>query len=207
MSWRLCSKYLMISVPLQPTRLNSAAMLVIIGCHIDATLGCMIMRGQVMCPDCWGRESKWKIHGVCSKQLKLAIWSLIGKQKSTFLAICGGFEVDRVAHFHIPAFATYFISLLFLWQNCGRIFVMVLKGLSASKLRELVVQPISETTQSFQHWQEWARACGQNSPAKLPIQSFYIKLGEAHLHVPLTSALIHPKPLLQPPQHLREEIQ
>lgn len=45
---------------------------------------------------------------------------------------------------------TYFISLTFLWQNCRRIFVMVLKGLSASKLRELVVQPISKTTQSFQ---------------------------------------------------------
>lgn len=60
------------------------------------------------------------------------------------------FEVDGV-NFHIPAPATYFISLPFLWQNCRRIFVMVLKGLSASKLRELVVQPISETTQSFQH--------------------------------------------------------
>lgn len=46
---------------------------------------------------------------------------------------------------------TYFISFAFSEgaKNCRRIFVMVLKGLSASKPRELVVQPISETTQSF----------------------------------------------------------
>lgn len=47
------------------------------------------------------------------------------------------------------------IPISFLWlfprgqKNCRRIFVMVLKGLSASKPRELVVQAISETTQSF----------------------------------------------------------
>lgn len=110
------------------------------------------------------------------------------------------------ANFHIACSRYLFHFFDFLWQNCRRIFVMVLKGLSASKLRELVVQPISETTQSFQRWQEWVRACGQNFPAKPPIQSFYIKLEEAHLHLPLTSALIHPKPLLQPPQHLGEEL-
>lgn len=115
------------------------------------------------------------------------------------------FKVEG-ANFHIPASSTYLISLPFPWQNCRRTFVMVLKGLSASKLRELVIQPISETTQSFQHWQEWVSACGQNFPAKLPVQSFYIKLGEANLHLPLTSALIHPKPLLQPLEHLEEEL-
>lgn len=52
---------------------------------------------------------------------------------------------------HIPPAYTYFISLAFSEgaKYCRRIFVMVLKGLSASKPRELVVQPISETTQSF----------------------------------------------------------
>lgn len=41
--------------------------------------------------------------------------------------------------FHIPEPERYLFRLLFcllLWQNCRRIFVMVLKGLSASKLRE-----------------------------------------------------------------------
>lgn len=84
---------------------------------------------------------------------------------------------------------------------------MVLKGLSASKLRELVIQPIGETTQSFQHRQEWVSACGQNSPAKLPIQSFYIKLGEVNLHLPLTSALIHLKPhFFNPLKYLEKEL-
>lgn len=66
---------------------------------------------------------------------------------------------------------------------------MVLKGLWTSKLRELAVQAISETTEFFQRWHEWVRTCGQNFSAKLSIQSFYMKLGEAHLH--LTSAPNH----------------
>lgn len=89
------------------------------------------------------------------------------------------------AQFHIPAAAYlfhFFAVFFFRGQNCRRIFVMVLKGLSASKLRELVVQPISETTQSFQLWREWVGACGRNSSAKLSIQSFNMKLGEVNLH-------------------------
>lgn len=116
------------------------------------------------------------------------------------------FKVEG-ANFHIPAFATYLISLPFLWQICRRMYVMVLKGLSASKLRELVIQPIGKITQSFQHRLEWVSACGQNSPAKLPIQSFYIKLGEVNLHLPLTSALIHPKPhFFNPLKYLEKEL-
>lgn len=170
----------------------------IISCHADAgALGYCLLRSR-------GRLQKRQFTVVWAQRFARVSTSAFKRKTSSLYG--GEFEVDG-ANFHIPAPATYFISLPFLWQNCRRIFVMVLKGLSASKLREPVVQPISETTQSFQHWQEWVRACGQNSPAKLPIQSFYIKLGEANLHFAIDVSL-NPsrKPLLQPPQHLGEEL-
>lgn len=92
--------------------------------------------------DSSGRDNEYELRAVQERAFQLF-------KRKTWLC-SGDFEVDGV-NFHIPVPATYFISLPFLWQNCRRIFVMVLKGLSASKLRELVVQPISETTQSFQH--------------------------------------------------------
>lgn len=104
--------------------------------------------------------------------------------------------------FIFPASATDFIYLPSLWQNCRRIFVKVLNGLVSSKPRELVVWPIGETTQSFQRRREWAHSVWTKFP-NLPIQSFNAELGEVNLHLPSTSALIHPKPLLQPPQRSR----
>lgn len=72
--------------------------------------------------------------------------------------------------FLVPA--TFFISALCLWRNCRRIFVMVLKGLSTSKLRELVVQPNSETTQSFQ----LSQRMGQSMWTKFSCQALKSKL-------------------------------
>lgn len=121
-------------------------------------------------------------------------------------------EVGRRSFTHHPPSLHVYLFHFFGFsegaKTAGDFFVMVLKGLSASKPRELVVQPISETTQSFPRCrrERAASARGQNSPAKLSIRSFNIKLGEANLHSLLTSALIHPEALPQPLEHLHQEL-